>query len=76
VGSAPDGISNRYRRMAENLGIDTHVHALRHYGATELLSSGVDLRTVAGQLGPMETARRHCASTPLGSARPIKAPPR
>ena len=47
----PDGISNRYRRMAEYLGIDTHIHALRHYSATELLSSGVDLRTVAGRLG-------------------------
>jgi integrase len=47
----PDSISNRYRRMAENLGIDTHIHALRHYSATELLSSGVDLRTVAGRLG-------------------------
>jgi integrase len=47
----PDSISNRYRRMAEILGIDTHIHALRHYSATELLSSGVDLRTVAGRLG-------------------------
>ena len=47
----PDAISNRYRRMAENLDIDTHIHALRHYSATELLSSGIDLRTVAGRLG-------------------------
>lgn len=47
----PDGISNRYSRMAANLGIDTHIHALRHYSATELLTSGVDLRTVAGRLG-------------------------
>jgi len=47
----PDSVSNRYRRMAENVGIDTHIHALRHYSATELLSSGVDLRTVAGRLG-------------------------
>ena len=47
----PDAISNRYRRMAENLDIYTHIHALRHYSATELLSSGVDLRTVAGRLG-------------------------
>lgn len=47
----PDAISNRYKRMTRNLGIDTHIHALRHYSATELLSSGVDLRTVAGRLG-------------------------
>jgi integrase len=48
----PDSISNRYRRMAENLGIDTHIHALRHYSATELLSSDVDLRTVARTARP------------------------
>lgn len=47
----PDGISTRYRRMADKLGIDTHLHALRHYSATELLTAGVDLRTVAGRLG-------------------------
>lgn len=27
------------------------VHSLRHYSATELLTAGVDLRTVAGRLG-------------------------
>lgn len=37
--------------MAQRLGIDTHLRALRHYLATELLSVGVDLRTVAGRLG-------------------------
>jgi integrase len=37
--------------MAERLGIRTHIHALRHYSATELLTAGVDLRTVAGRLG-------------------------
>jgi site-specific recombinase XerD len=37
--------------MARDLGINTHLHALRHYSATELLAGGVDLRTVAGRLG-------------------------
>jgi site-specific recombinase XerD len=37
--------------MCAKLGIDSHLHALRHYTATELLSAGVDLRTVAGRLG-------------------------
>lgn len=37
--------------MATRLGINTHIHALRHYSATELLSAGIDLRTVAGRLG-------------------------
>ena len=48
---SPHGLSSRYQRMAQRLGIDTHLHALRHYSATELLSAGVDLRTVAGRLG-------------------------
>jgi len=47
----PDGITHRYARMTANLGIKTHLHALRHYSATELLAAGVDLRTVAGRLG-------------------------
>jgi integrase len=47
----PDGVSHRYVKMCAELGIDTHLHALRHYSATELISSGVDVRTVAGRLG-------------------------
>jgi integrase len=48
---SPDAISSRYKKMAARIGIDTHIHALRHYSATELLTAGVDLRTVAGRLG-------------------------
>lgn len=47
----PDGVTHRYQRMCEGLGIDSHLHALRHYSATELIAAGVDLRTVAGRLG-------------------------
>lgn len=48
---SPHAVSSRYKDMAERLGIATHLHALRHYSATELLTAGVDLRTVAGRLG-------------------------
>jgi integrase len=48
---SPHAVSSRYKEMAERLGIDTHLHSLRHYSATELLTAGVDLRTVAGRLG-------------------------
>jgi integrase len=48
---SPHAVSSRYRDMAARLGIRTHIHALRHYSATELLTAGVDLRTVAGRLG-------------------------
>ncbi|SFR29363.1 Phage integrase, N-terminal SAM-like domain [Lentzea waywayandensis] len=47
----PDGVTHRYSRMAASLGLKTHLHELRHYSATELLTAGVDLRTVAGRLG-------------------------
>jgi integrase len=47
----PDTVTQRYDRMAKRLGITTTFHKLRHYSATELISAGVDIRTVAGRLG-------------------------
>jgi integrase/DNA-binding transcriptional regulator YhcF (GntR family) len=47
----PLGVTQRYNRMVARLGIDTTFHMLRHYTATELIISGVDVRTVAGRLG-------------------------
>ena len=47
----PDGVSHRYKRMCRELGIETHLHSLRHYVATELIAAGFDVRSVAGQLG-------------------------
>ncbi|HEY3259857.1 MAG TPA: site-specific integrase [Pseudonocardiaceae bacterium] len=47
----PNAVTQRYKDMAARLGINTHFHALRHYSATELLTAGIDLRTVAGRLG-------------------------
>ena len=48
---SPSGVTHRYERMVRKLGVRTRLHSMRHYSATELLSSGVDLRTVAGRLG-------------------------
>jgi integrase len=47
----PGSVSQRYDRLVARLGIDTSIHKLRHYNATELIAAGVDLRTVAGRLG-------------------------
>lgn len=47
----PGSVSQRYSRMVARLGIETHLHCLRHYSATELIAAGVDIRTVAGRLG-------------------------
>lgn len=47
----PDSVSQRYAKLAARLAIKTSIHKLRHYSATELISGGVDIRTVAGRLG-------------------------
>ena len=47
----PDSVSQRYGDLVRRLGIQTSIHKLRHYSATELISAGVDPRTVAGRLG-------------------------
>lgn len=58
--SSPDGstallpstVTQKYRRLAIRVGLrSTRLHALRHFSATELITAGVDLRTVAGRLG-------------------------
>lgn len=48
----PDHVSGAWRRIARRLGFP-HVrfHDLRHFSATVLASSGVDVRTIAGRLG-------------------------
>jgi integrase len=47
----PDTMTHRYSRYAASTGISSSLKELRHYSATQLLSNGVDLRTVAGRLG-------------------------
>jgi integrase len=47
----PDSVTQRYDRMVTRIGLDTTLHKLRHYSATELIAGGVDPRTVAGRLG-------------------------
>lgn len=48
---SPRSMSERYKRCATRLGIATTLKCLRHYSATELITGGVDIRTVAGRLG-------------------------
>ena len=50
----PDTMTHRYGRYAARAGISSSLKELRHYSATQLLSNGVDLRTVAGRLGHAE----------------------
>jgi len=36
----PDAVTHRYSKMCRQLGIDSHLHALRHYSATEFQRRG------------------------------------
>ena len=50
----PDTMTHRYRRYADRVGIASSLKETRHFSATQLLSAGVDLSTVAGRLGHAE----------------------
>ncbi len=49
----PDSVSRTFARLCRKAGLrqGARLHDLRHYVATHLLASGVDVRTVAGRLG-------------------------
>lgn len=50
----PDTMTHRYRRYARRVGVTSSLKELRHYSATQLLTAGTDLTTVAGRLGHAE----------------------
>jgi integrase len=76
----PDVVSKFVPRVAKAAGVDTHLHALRHFSATQLIAGGHDVRTVAGRLGHADAAvtlrvyshvlpeRDHEAAAALGRA--------
>lgn len=47
----PGAVSQLFRNLRSRVGVDCRLHDLRHFHATALLSSGIDVRTVAGRLG-------------------------
>lgn len=48
----PDSMSRSFRDVRAEAGVaGVRLHDLRHYVATQLLTAGVDVRTVAGRLG-------------------------
>jgi integrase len=47
-----DSTSRAFHRLCQRVGLaGVRLHDLRHFAATGLLTSGIDLRTVAGRLG-------------------------
>jgi integrase len=54
---SPDSVSRSFKRLCSLEGLTgVRLHDLRHFVATELLSAGVDIRTVAGRLGHRNAA--------------------
>jgi integrase len=54
VGSVPirpDVLTKFMLRVAKTAGVDTHLHALRHFSATQAIAAGFDPVTVGGRLG-------------------------
>jgi integrase len=48
----PDSTTRAFRILCDEAGVTgVRLHDLRHYVATRLLASGIDVRTVAGRLG-------------------------
>jgi integrase len=48
----PNYATLAFGRLRDELGLDgVKLHHLRHFSATQLLSAGVDIRTVSGRLG-------------------------
>ncbi len=53
----PDSTTRAFARLCNKAGLEgVRLHDLRHYVATRLLASGVDVRTVAGRLRHRDAA--------------------
>jgi integrase len=53
----PDGVSHRFAKLAQSLGVRCRLHDLRHFMVTQLVAAGVDVRTVAGRAGHVDGGR-------------------
>jgi integrase len=47
----PDVLSKFTKRVADKAGVTTHLHALRHFSATQAIAAGFDAVTVGARLG-------------------------
>ena len=53
----PNFVSRRWERLRRRAGLEhVKLHGLRHFVATELLTAGIDLRTVSNRLGHARTS--------------------
>jgi hypothetical protein len=59
-------MGQRFKRLADRLGIDAHLHTLRHYAATELFTPASTCER-SPAASAMVTAVSRCGTTPRGS---------
>ena len=53
----PELVTRRWERLRTRIGLNnTRLHDIRHFVATELLTAGIDIRTVANRLGHARTS--------------------
>ena len=53
----PELVTRRWERLRAKAGLEhLKIHGIRHFVATELLTAGIDLRTVANRLGHARTS--------------------
>ncbi|HXX90532.1 MAG TPA: site-specific integrase [Acidimicrobiales bacterium] len=52
----PDIVSKFTQAVAKAAGVSTHLHALRHFSATQAIAAGFDPTTVAGRLGHRDSS--------------------
>lgn len=52
----PDVVTKFVVRMTDLAKVDTHLHALRHFSATQAIAAGIDPVTVSGRLGHADSS--------------------
>ena len=52
----PDVVTKLTKKAAKVAGVETHLHALRHFSATQAIAAGFDPVTVAGRLGHRDSS--------------------
>jgi integrase len=84
----PDVLTKFIVRIAQMAKVDTHLHALRHFSATQAIAAGFDPVTVGGRLGHADASitlkvyghvlegRDQDAAAAIGATLALKAPQR